>query len=89
MEQTIYEPLTLDIERVGASYLLSLTFKNSESMLIEASFIIGNIFINDKIKMGFDAPETFETYSDCKVEKVDIDTDTENRMYLDIYVKID
>lgn len=92
VEKSFLNPVTVAIERIGelpdSIYMLSLEFKDKEPVTMESPFICGNIFINGKVKMGFDAPATFEVYYDCEIEKVDVMRGTNKEdLYLDIFVK--
>lgn len=88
MEQIIKNPLSVEIEKINKSFMISFSFEDDEPLLMEASFVAGNIFINGSLKVGFDAPETFETYFGCVIEQV-IVTTHDDRLYLDIYVESD
>lgn len=86
--KTFLNPSIVAIEHAGDKYMLCLEFKDKKSCIMEASSISGNICINNRTLVGFDSPETFETYYDCNVQRVEISRVCE-AIFLDIYVQID
>lgn len=86
MEQVIKNPLTVEIERINKSFMISFTFKDDEPLLMETSVVDINILVNDSFLVGIDSPETFETYFGWNIKEVVVTT-LEDCMYLDIYVK--
>jgi hypothetical protein len=87
-EKTIIfdNPIVFAIERMADIYMISVEFRDAQPHTMEAPFVCGNIYINDGIKMGFDAPATFEIYYDCNITKVVATRWKDETIYLDIYV---
>lgn len=82
------DPTFFAMERMCPDvYLISVTSNDGTIKTIETSFVSGNIFINGKVSIGFDAPATFEIYYDCKINELNISVDElNNTVFLDIYV---
>jgi len=88
MEEIIKNPLTVEIERINKTFMISFTFKDDEPLLMEASVVDVNILVNDSFLVGIDSPETFETYFGWNIKEVLVTT-LEDCVYLDIHVTSD
>jgi len=88
MEEIIKNPLTVEIERINKTFMISFTFKDDEPLLMEASVVDVNILVNDSFLVGIDSPETFETYFGWNIKEVLVTT-LEDCVHLDIHVTSD